>query len=370
MINGDHRYRKVRTMRHKKLAVLAATGALALVSACGGGNGGTAAPGGAADGPFKQEPGQTEILLPFPEGLPMFPTSVAKEKGYFTENGDDAKISVADGSGYVSQQLVSGNVNFALMGSSDAVIAASKREDVRVLFCHQVNNVYRIAAVEGSGVTDMQGLKGKTIGITEPGGGENQVVKGAVADAGLRTPGDVTLLPIGGAGPQALAAIKDGKVQAYASSYPDFASLGANGVRFDDITPEKYSTIPGTCMVTTQAFLDSPGGTDKAAGVTKAWIDSLYLALEHEQEAYDIVCRAVATACANPEAAKALYTEALNVVRPDNPGDKPGDVKTENWETVKEVLTTNGVLKEDIDLTNVVSGGTLDQIKERAYAGR
>lgn len=357
-------------MKKKKIAVVAAAACAALVTACSGGSGGTAAPGGSGGGPsnYKQESGQTEILLPFPVGLGIAPPIVAKEKGYWQANGVDPKISVADGSGYVSQQLVSGNVNFAVAGSSDIVVAASKRSDVRVLFCHQVNNVYRIGAIKGSGVTDMQGLKGKTIGITEPGGGENQVVRGAVADAGLKTPGDVTLLPIGGAGPQALAAIKDGKVQAYASSYPDFASLRANGVEFEDITPTKYSTMPGTCMATTQAFLDSPGGKDKAIGVSKAWIDSLYFALENEQETYDMICKDVPEACTNEAAAKALYSEALDVVRPDKPGDKPGDVKPESWNTVKEILTVNGVLKQDLDLTNVVSGGTIDEVKQKAYA--
>lgn len=349
--------------------VLASVACAALLTACGGGGGGAAAPGGAGGGKFKQETGQTEILLPFPAGLAVSPPIVGVEKGYFAENGVDPKISVADGSGYVSQQLVSGNVNFAVAGSSDIVVAASKRPDVRVLFCHQVNNVYRIGAIKGSGVADMQGLKGKTIGITEPGGGENQVVKGAVADAGLKTPGDVTLLPIGGAGPQALAAIKDGKVQAYASSYPDFASLRANGVEFEDITPTKYSTMPGTCMATTQAFLDSPGGKDKAIGVSKAWIDSLYYSLENEQQTYDLICQKVPEGCANAAASKALYEEALDVVRPDQPGDKPGDVKPQNWDTVKEILRTNGVLKEDIDLTPVISGGTIDEVKAAAYEG-
>lgn len=311
---------------------------------------------------------ETEILLPFPEGLPMAPVTVAKEQGLFKANGiDKVKVSVADGSGYVSQQLVAGNVNFALMGSADVAVAASKRPDVRVLFCHQAHNVYRIGALADSGVADLAGLTGKSLGITEPGGGENALVKAALASAGLTD--SVTQLPIGGAGPQSLSAIKDGKVQGYASSYPDFVALGAQGVEFVDITPEKYSSIPGTCMATTQEFLDSEGGKDEAKAVTKSWIDAEYYTLENRDKAFDLVCGAVPSACENKEAAKALFTEALAVMAP-NEGDRPGDTKAEVWKTVVEVLSTAGTVPASLDLTSNVSGGDLDEIRNAAYAGR
>lgn len=312
--------------------------------------------------------GQTEILLPFPEGLPMAPVVVAKQQGIFKANGlDNVKVSVADGSGYVSQQLVAGNVNFALMGSADVAVAASKRPDVRVLFCHQAHNVYRIGALPDTGVTDLAGMKDKTLGITEPGGGEHTMVKAALGGAGLDN--SVKQLPIGGAGPQSVSAIKDGKVQGYASSYPDFVALAAQGIKFVDITPEKYSSIPGTCMATTQKFLDSDAGKAQAKAVTKSWIDAEYYTIENKDKAFDVVCGAVPSACENKDAAHALFKEALAVMTP-NQGDRVGDTKPEVWKTVVEVLASAGTVKSDLDLTNNVSGGTVAEIREAAYQGR
>jgi len=337
---------------------LAVAAALALsLAACGG--------DATGDDKSAAASAETEILLPFPEGLPMAPLTVAKEQGIFKKNGiDNLKVSVADGSGYVSQQLVAGNINFALMGSADVAVAASKREDVRVLFCHQAHNVYRIGALADSGITDLAGLKGKTLGFTEPGGGENALVKAALADGGLKE--SVTTLPIGGAGPQSLAAIKDGKVQAYSSSYPDFVQLGAEGVKFVDITPEKYSSVPGTCMTTTQKFLDTDAGKKEAQAVAQSWIDAEYYVLENKDAAFDQVCKAVPSACENKDAARALYDEAIAVMAP-NEGDRPGDTKAEVWKTVVEILSSSDTVPASLDLTKNVSGGDVETIRNAVY---
>lgn len=338
----------------KKKIALAATAALAFtLAACGGDD--TASADGAV-----------EILLPFPEGLPLAPLVVAKEKGYFTDNGlKSVKVNVADGSGYLGQQLVAGNADFALMGSSDVAVAASKRDDVRVLFCHQANNVYRIGALADSGITDLEGLAGKTLGITEPGGGENTLVKAALEEASLTD--KVTTLPIGGAGPQSLSAIKDGKVQGYASSYPDFVAFRAEGIEFTDVTPEKYATIPGTCMATTQEFLDTEEGKLQAEAVTAAWIQAETETINDPEATFELVCEAVPSACENKEAAQILFDEALEVMKPDTTDARIADTTPQVWATVVEVLTGAGIIKTDLDMSDKVSGGTVGEIRDAAY---
>lgn len=349
--------------------------ALLVVTACGSGATADGTDGASADAsgtegaaPAGTAGGPVEILLPFPEGLPFTPLTVARAKGFFDDNNVAVQTAVADGSGYVTQQLVSGNVDFALLGSADIAVAASKRDDVRVIFCNQVKNVYRIMATEDSGVTDISGLAGKSLGITEPGGGENQYVNAALADAGLEPPKDLKVLPVGAAGPQALAAIDKGTIQAYSSSFPDIASLTASGVQWVDITPEKYNSVPGTCMVTTQEVLDDETGLANAKGIAKAWVDGQYFALENEAEAYDLVCTELPEACANPDASQALYDEALNVIRPTGDDKRPGEVPMSSWETVVEILSASEVVPSDLDLTAVVSGDHIDQVVEFAYS--
>lgn len=348
-------------MKTPTLALAAAAIAALTLSACGGGDSGS-------DGelPADGSLGSVEILLPFPEGLPMAPVTVAKEQGIFAENGlDDVKISIADGSGYVSQQLVSGNIKFALMGSADIAVAASKRDDVRVLFCHQANNVYRIAALAATGVTDLEGMAGKTLGITEPGGGENAMVRAALADADLTD--SVQTLPIGGAGPQSLAALQGDKAQGFASSYPDFVALSTEGLEFVDITPAKYANVPGTCMTTTEEFLSTEVGKAQAIAVTQSWIEAEIFVVENRDESFEIVCGAVPSACENEEAAQALFDEAIAVMEPDD-DSRIGDTTPEVWATVVEILSTGETVPADLDLTDNVSGGLVQEVRDTAFA--
>lgn len=357
-------------------ATAAVAAAALLLTACSSGDD-TAAGGDTAESAATTDEGgdaaaaagglSAEILLPFPEGLPLAPVVVARANGNFADNGIEAvDIQVADGSGFVSQQLVAGNSNFALMGSADVALAASKRDDVRVLFCHQANNVYRIAALSDSGVTDLAGMAGKTLGITEPGGGENLLVNAALEDGGLTE--SVTTLPIGGAGPQTLAAIKDGKVQAYASSFPDFAALSTEGIEFVDITPTKFSTVPGTCMVTTQEYLDTPEGKATAIAVTKSWVDAEKYLLDNPGEAFAMVCGEIPSACENEAAAKALFDEARKVMAPQD-GGQIGDTTPEIWANVVEIFSNAGVVDASLDMTDKVSGGTIDEVRSAAFAG-
>lgn len=314
------------------------------------------------------EPRPIEVLLPFPVGIPFTPLVVAQEEGYLEENGLDLKASVAEGSGFLSQQLIAGNVDFALMSSADAVVSYNADDRTRVLFCNQVKNVYRIVAPADSGITSVDELEGRTLGISAPGGGENQFVRAALAEAGLQD--DVRVLPVGEAGPQSQTALEDGTVDAYSSSFPDIAGLTAAGIEFEDITPDKYSNVAGVCMTTTQTVLDDDGGLELAKDLSKSWIDGMYFALENEDEAFEIVCGAVPESCESEEAATAFYNEALSVIRPDIEGQRPGLPERESWDTMVEILAESDTVPADLDVTELVSGEGIDAVVEHAYAGR
>lgn len=309
-----------------------------------------------------------EVLLPTAAGFAFTPLIVGQEAGFFEDAGVDVTYSVADGSGYLSQQVVAGNVDFALMGASDAVVSFAARDDVRVLFCNQVNNVYRIVARADTGVVDIAGLEGLALGYTEPGGGESQLVSAALAEAGLVENEDITLIPVGPAGPQSLVALQDDTIQAYSSSFPDVAALAAEGIEWVDITPAKYSNVPGACMVTTEEVLNTDDGMAKAIAVAKGWVDGQYFSIENPDEAFDIVCAAIESACENEAAADALFVEAMNLITPPE-GQRPGELLLSSWETVVEILSSSGTVDAGLDVKPLISGANVSAVIDEAYAG-
>lgn len=349
------------TVNKKVGLILSMVGVGALLASCA-----ATGPGNPGDGTSATS---VEVLLPLPAGLAFTPLIVSQEKGFFADAGIDVTYAVADGSGYLSQQIVAGNVDFALMGAADAVVSFNKRDDVRVLFCNQVNNVYRIVATADSGITSMSGLKGKSLGYTEPGGGESQLVAAALAEAGLVENESITLIPVGPAGPQSLVALQDGTVEAYSSSFPDVAALASEGVEWVDITPAKYSNVPGACMVTTEEVLSTDEGMAAATALSKGWVDGQYFAIENYDAAFELVCDTIESACENRDAAEALYAEAMNLITPPE-GQRPGELRLASWQTVVEILASSETVSADLDVAPLISGPQVETVVTAAYIGR
>lgn len=320
-------------------------------------------------GATAQDLAEVDVLLPIPEGIALNPIVVAREKGFFADEGIAVSSSVADGSGYLSQQLVSGNAKFALMGAADAVVAYTKRDDVRVLFCNQVKNVYRIVAKADSGITSMDGLSGKALGYTEPGGGESKLVSAAIDEAGLVVNDTITLVPVGGAGPQSLVALQNDTVQAYSSSFPDVAALSVAGIEWVDITPAKYSNVPGACMVTTEETLSTEDGLKTATALASGWVEAQYYAIDNGEDALGLVCAAIESACENEAAAQALFVEAMNLITPPE-GHRPGELNPSSWATVVEILASGDIVPADLDVTPLISGANVEAVISAAYDGR
>ncbi len=160
------------------------------------------------------------LMLPFPRGIFWSPLVVAKQ-GYFADEGLDLTIEEADGSGFVTQQInLPGNLDYGFSGAASAVVAAEKDADLRIPMCYPASNIFIIVTPEGSDVASVADLRGGRLGITEAGGGEEPIVNAALAEAGMKPGADVTLLPIGGAGPQSLTALQNGTVDAYAPASP------------------------------------------------------------------------------------------------------------------------------------------------------
>lgn len=139
-------------------------------------------------------------------------------------------------------------------------------------------------------------------------------------------------------------------------------------VEFVDITPEKCNWVPGTCMATTEEFLATDEGKQQAIAVTQSWIEAEQFVIDNRDEACEIVCTAVPSACENEDAAQALFDEAIEVMKPDD-DSRIGDTTPEVWATVVEILSGGGTLEGDLDLTDNVSGGLVQEVREAAFEG-
>ena len=98
-------------------------------------------------------------------------------------SGLDVKTVPSNGSDYVVQQLIAGNVKFGQTGADNILIANANGRPVRGLAQVGGRGIFTIVAPADSDVKTMEDLKGKKLGVTDLGGGEIPLVKASIAAA-------------------------------------------------------------------------------------------------------------------------------------------------------------------------------------------
>jgi len=339
-----------------RIATILVLPALAL-AACGDDDEGGEAAGGGAEGTQ-----QVELLLSFPESVIWSSLLVARDQGYFADEGLEITSQETEGSGFVTQQVIAGNADYGWAAADSDIIAYANDDRLRVVMCHQEQNIFRIVTLADSDIQSVDDLVGKTLGFTEKGGGEEPLVRSALGDAGITD--EVKQLPIGAAGPQSRAAIEDGTVDAYASSYPDISSLTAAGVEFRDITPDQFNGTPGDCLVTREDVLQDEAKREIVEGIARAWARGSKFTIENPEQALEIGCEAVPEECTDMDSARILVEDTAKFLEPVEEGAPLGSLFQEGWQTTADVLAETGAIDGPVDVTELVASAEAQEIEE------
>jgi NitT/TauT family transport system substrate-binding protein len=238
-------------MRAPAVPALAAA-ALLVLTACGGGDESTGGDsgGGAAQGDL------TEVRVLIPAESPIeYPHRVAEAVGFFEEEGLTTSYQYAGGSAEVLQQLVSGQGDIGVSCAS-AIVAGFEQgfTQIRPVFTTVYGSIFGLAVPGDSDITSVKALEGKTIGISDPAGGEVPIVKGLLGAAGLDET-DVTLLAIGEGTAVALRAVETGQVDAIGGSFSDFVGLQVQGLDLETIGDESLNDLPACGVVVTEEYM-------------------------------------------------------------------------------------------------------------------
>ena len=144
--------------------VLAAVVALA---ACGGTTAGPASPASVQ----KQTCSNQSVKLAVPVTPPNvvhIPPYIAQDMGIFAEEGLNVEISRFEGGVGAFRAMASGSVDLAGTSSEPFITAVSQGADVKAVYTYAPN--VDVSFVVGPSIKSASDLKGKNIGIQEPGG--------------------------------------------------------------------------------------------------------------------------------------------------------------------------------------------------------
>ena len=153
---------------------------------------------------------ETKILISAPsKSLTWFPAALAKEKGFYRDEGLDVDFVVMNPR-LALQAVISGDAAYTTaLGST--IRAAVRGLPLRVVLtiCEKPH----FALIAKPGTTTVEQLRGKIVGISSFGASSDTMARAALAKYKLSPEKDVKILAVGG-GLNRLAALKSGAIDA------------------------------------------------------------------------------------------------------------------------------------------------------------
>jgi len=195
----------------------------------------------------------TSMRLLYPSFSGSWATAwIAKEAGYFSDEGLDVELIRVGGSTRMVAAMLGGSAPIIQAGASAALAATAAGADVVIIGATGTVSPFHLMARPD--IKQPADLKGKKAGITTFGSTSDQVVRIALKHFNLEPNKDVALLSLG-AQPEVFAALQSGAIQAGALSFPLYPKATKLGMRelvnFGELGVED---INGT-VITTRTFI-------------------------------------------------------------------------------------------------------------------
>jgi NitT/TauT family transport system substrate-binding protein len=121
---------------------------------------------------------------------------VAKEQGFFIEEGLDVEITTFEGGVYVIRNVVSGSLDAGAGAGAAAIISAAKKAGIKAIYAPAPR--FSSTLTVRSNIKTLQDLKGKKFGVQEIGGFADVLSRMVLQKAGIK-PDEVTFVPIASA---------------------------------------------------------------------------------------------------------------------------------------------------------------------------
>jgi NitT/TauT family transport system substrate-binding protein len=331
-------------MRHRTLATLTL---LALVAA-------TALAAFPSRAPAAEK---IQLLLPV-RGTAAYPVYLAKQLGYFEEEGLDVEVLPGKGSTYVVQQVSAGTVPVGIGVPAAILPAVARGQKLKFFYTYAVKNLFDLVVPEDSPVRTVADLKGKTVGITDLGSGEVPLVRALLAAANLRPGENVTMTVIGEKAPTILASFRDGKVQAFGGAANDLVWLYQAGFKPRSLSGE-YRELPSSGIFVTEKTFNEK--RDVLVKIGRSVARGSLFGMTNPEAAATIMAKLFPDQFQNMEAGRVFlktYLDLSTPLRKDQGEPIFGYAMPEGWERMQKIFLSGDkpILAKPLDLAPVVTG--------------
>lgn len=180
------------------------------------------------------------------------PLYIAKEKGYFREQGLDVEFYYAAAAEIV-KNVATGNVQFGFPNADSVILAKSQGIPVKVVNTTYQNGLGALIFLNSSGIKEPKDLKGKKVGVTSFGSPNYIQLQVMLEKAGM-TIEDVKVEIIGTGA--IVNALVSGQVDAIMFSMLRTIELKNQGVDVNEIRSEEFLPSHGNVLIVGDKYLN------------------------------------------------------------------------------------------------------------------
>lgn len=233
----------------RRAIILAGTASIAIaLSGCG--DDGTS-PAASGAGPTKVTIQIDGAAVPY-----YAPLYMAKENGYFKQQGLEVEFIYADAS-TVLKNVAAGNVQLGFPNGDAVIAAAANGVPVKVVHSTYQQGIGALLSLAPKGITNPADLKGRTVGVTSLGSPNYVQLQVMAANVGLDVKKDMKVKTVGTS--TIVDALKSGEVDAIVFSRLRYYALVSSGLKVNQILTNEYLPSYGNVLVTSSSYLkDNP----------------------------------------------------------------------------------------------------------------
>jgi NitT/TauT family transport system substrate-binding protein len=282
------------------------------------------------------------VLLSNENTTTLFPSTVARELGFFKEEGLDVTILASDTTIPYVAFVMNNQADLVMLDAPQTFQAVNAQQPVAVVFEGMQYAPEVLIVREDSPIQSVADLRGKTIGLASD---RDQVTAQVALDTAGITIDEVKTVVVGDSGPVLARAVRDSTVDVVAAAANDMTVLQANDIPSRDITPPEVSENPANSFVIKKdrieelrpvvtAFLRAWAKGAEAAKIDR---DAVAAMLRHNiPEEWEVEA-----------GGQALLDASMKMILPQTP--KHGQPQPDVWKAIQGPYQKFGVIDGEID---------------------
>lgn len=287
----------------------------------------------------------TEITVALPVNLCLanWPFYIADQQGLFAAEGISVSLEGLNGSSAALQATIAGQAQVAASAPADFLAAVGAGAELTGFYSFYQYLPFALVVPEGSEITSVADLAGRTVGIASPGDGGAIFMRSVLSHAGIAE-GSYEELAVG-EGNTAASALTGGVVDAYSASFVEEIIFKGMGIGYTRLSADGYPATTGELLVADTAFFEA--NPDLIAGLGRALARATAAGLADR----DLVV-ATCTAVAPQETEDMGFTTAvLDGVDPlftliDSAGGQYGFLDEAAWIAYRDLMVGIGLVRE------------------------